>query len=353
MERKNTNRAKDLPIGKEYQKGVTLVDIDTTIAEYMRESIIPNVEENGRVVNVPLIYGNAERWEGARKNGYLRDERGRIQIPLIMFKRNSIQRDEQLQHFRDGLRMPAVQIYNKKNRYDRFSAMNGVRPSFQQYELAIPAYVTVTYEVMIWTSFTEHMNQIVEAYQYATDRYWGTENGFKFRTRIDSFETAQEVGAGSERVIRTTFTMVVNAYLLAEEFNKKPTVKKSFTPKRVVWGVETDLTGNILSSPSIYGEYQYLIDFVAIRGSQMAEYVDQYVVKLTNVVLPILPPELVGTFDVDNWFKVYINGDFIPSSVYTYSYDGYKNEITFTFNALGFPLDEDDEVAITGKFQEL
>jgi hypothetical protein len=353
MERKNTNKAKDLAIGKEFIKGVKIIDIDTAIAQYMRESIVPNLEENGKVVKVPLIYGNAERWEGARKNGYLRDQRGRIQIPLIMFKRNSIQRDESLQHFRDGIRMPAVQMYSPRNRYDKFSKMNATTPSYEQYEVAIPAYVTITYEVMIWTSFTEHMNEIVEAYQYATDRYWGSEDGFKFRTRLDSFETQQEVGEGTERIIRTTFTMVVNAYLLAEEFNNKPTVKKSFTPKRVVWGVETDLTGNMFTSPSIYGEYQNVIDFVAIRGSQRAVFVDQYIVKLTNVNLPILPQELVGTFDVDNWFRVYINGDFIPSSDYQYSFDGDLNEITFTFTGIGFPIDEDDEVMITGKFQEL
>jgi hypothetical protein len=33
MERKETNRAKQLPIDKKYQKGVNLIDIDTTIAE--------------------------------------------------------------------------------------------------------------------------------------------------------------------------------------------------------------------------------------------------------------------------------------------------------------------------------
>jgi hypothetical protein len=80
--------------------------------------------------------------------------------------------------------------------------------------VSVPDYVTVSYEVMIWTSFTEHMNKIVEQFQYATDRYWGSEDGYKFRTRIDSFDNQQEVGEGSERVIRTSFTMTVNAYLL-------------------------------------------------------------------------------------------------------------------------------------------
>ena len=283
MERKDTNRANQLPIEKQYQKGVKLIDIDTTIAEYMGESIIPEVEENGAIVKVPLIYGNAERWEGARKNGYLRDQRGRIQIPLIMFKRNSIQRDESKQNFKDGARMPAYQIYSKSNRYERFSLQNGVQPVKELYNVAVPDYVTVTYEVMIWTSFTEHMNKIVEAFQYATDRYWGTENGYKFRTRLDSFENQQEVGEGTERVIRTTFTMTVNAYLLPEQFNKVPVVKKEYSKKRVVFGVETDLSGTLFASPTLYNEYAQVIDFVAIRGSKMGEFVNATTVKLTNV----------------------------------------------------------------------
>ncbi len=353
MERQETNRANQLPIEKQYQKGVKLIDIDTTIAEYMAASIIPDVEENGASVKVPLIYGNAERWEGARKNGYLRDQRGRIQIPLIMFKRNSIQRDDTRQNFKDGARMPAYQMYSKSNRYERFSLQNGVQPTRELYNVAVPDYVTVTYEVMIWTSFTEHMNKIVEAFQYATDRYWGTENGYKFRTRLDSFENQQEVGEGTERVIRTTFTMTVNAYLLPEQFNRVPVVKKEYSKKRVLFGVETDLSGESFSSATLYNEYAQIIDFVAIRGSQMAEYVNATTVKLTGVKKPLLPSELVGVFDTDNWFRVYINGDFISPSFYTYSYNAFLKEIVFVFTNLNFEIESNDEIAITGKFQEL
>jgi hypothetical protein len=353
MERKETNRAKQLPIDKKYQKGVNLIDIDTTIAEYMSSVIIPDVEENGKKVKVPLLYGNAERWKNARKDGYLKDVRGRIQIPMIMFKRNSIQRDESLQHFKDAAIMPSYQQYSAKNKYERFSLQNNVKPVMELYNIRVPDYVSITYEVMIWTSFTEHMNQIVEAFQYATDRYWGNEEKYKFRTRIDSFDNQQEVGAGSERIIRTTFTMNVNAYLLPEKFNELPIVKKENSKKRVVFGVETDLTGNLFSQPSLYNEYAQVIDFVAVRGSQMAEFVNTTTAKLTGVKKPILPSELVGTFDIVNWFRIYINGDFISPSLYAYTYNGITNEITFTFSGLGFDLENVDEIAVTGKFQEI
>jgi len=353
MNKKETNRALQRGISREFVKGVKLIDVDTTIAEYMVDTIIPDVEENGNQVKVPLLYGNAERWNNARKQGYLRDQRGKIQIPLVMFKRNSIERDASLAQFKDVNTLPAYKKYSQHNRYERFTLQSGASRPFEQYEVSVPDYVTVTYEVMIWTSFTEHMNKIVEAFQYATDRYWGSENGYKFRTRIDSFDNQQEVGEGSERIIRTSFTMVVNAYLLPETYDEKPTVKKSFTPKKVVWGVETDLTGQMFTNPNIYNEYQSVIDFVAIRSSQRADVVDVDIIRLTNVRLPVLPPELVGSFDTKNWFRVYINSEFKPSSNYTYTFDGINNTITFNFSGLGFNLDSQDEVDIVGKYEQL
>lgn len=353
MERKERNRGLQRSIEKQFIKGVKLIDVDTTIADYIVDSIIPKLEENGTALKVPLVYGNAERWNDARKNGYLRDQRGRIQIPLVMFKRNSIERDESLTNFKDVNKIMSYKRYSPTNKYDKFSIMNNAKPTIEHYNISVPSYVTVSYEVMIWTSFTEHMNQIVEAFQYATDRYWGKEDGYKFRVRIDSFDTQQEVGQSSERVIRTTFTMVANAYLLPEMFDDKPVVKKAFSPKRIIFGIETDLTGNLFTNVSAYNEYQNVIDFIATRGSQMAQFVNANTVKLTNVYLPLLPSELVGTFDVNNWFRVYINGEFKSYVYYSYSFNSITNEITFNFDGLGFDLDSNDEVAITGKFQEL
>ena len=354
MNKKETNRANQISISKEFTKGVQLIDIDTTIAEYMVDSIIPNVEENGNQVKVPLLYGNAERWNNARTKGYLRDSRGKIQLPLVMFKRNSIDRQDGMAQFKDVNTLPAYKKYSQKNKYERFSLQVGASKALEQYEISVPDYVTVTYEVMVWTSFTEHMNAIIEQFQYATDRYWGTDSGYKFRTRIDSFDNQQEVGEGSERVIRTSFTMVTNAYLLPETFDDKPTVKKSFTPKKVVWGIETDLTGTSFSNPNIYNEYQSVIDFVATRSSQSGGFVDYRTITLSNVRLPILPVELIGSFDTLNWFRVYVNSEFKPSTTYTYSFNGTTNEIVFIFNAtLGFELDANDEVDVVGKYEQL
>lgn len=369
---------KNIPINRAEQikresddkgRGVRLYDIDMAIAEHMIDTVVPTIEVFREKIKIPVMYGNPERWSAVKKDGYLRDRKGQIQLPLIMFKRNSIARDESMASTMNrNVFYPTITKYSKKHKYDRFSQMMGTQRPVEQYNITMPDYVTVSYEVMIWTDFTEHMNKIIEAFQYATDEYWGDKSGFKFRVRIDSFDNTTEVGEGSQRIVRTSFTMAVNAYLLPEKFDNELTHKKSFSPKKVVWGIETDLTGldggNVTNSQvekKLYNEYSDIIDFMSIRGSQEATFVDADTIKLTNVELPKLPPELVGVFDVTDWFRVYINGVLIPSTKYSYTGSYTENEIVFNFSTgsistttdLGYILETTDEFGVTGKFIEL
>jgi|TARA_R110002124_G_scaffold189366_2_gene356571 hypothetical protein len=370
------NRGEQLKIeapSQEKGKGVRLYDVDMAIAEHMIDTVVPSVEIFREKVKVPVMYGNPERWKAIQKDGYLRDKKGQLQIPLIMFKRNSIERDEAMSSTMNRhVSYPSVSRYSKKHRYDRFSAMSGTQKPVEVFDVVMPDYVTISYEVMIWTDFTEHMNKIVEAFQYATDEYWGDKSGFKFRVKVDSFDNTTEVGEGSQRIVRTTFTMLVNAYLLPEQFNNESTHKKSLTPKKVVWGMETDLTGlsggNVTNSSvkkQLINEYADIIDFMSIRGSKQATFVDADSFKLQNVDLPKLPPELDGVFNTDDWFRIYINGVFVANTKYTY--EEINNEIYFNFSTgsldgdgnlisnttdLGYVLENTDEFGITGKFIE-
>jgi hypothetical protein len=89
--------------------------------------------------------------------------------------------------------------------------------------------------------------------------------------------------------------------------------------------------------------------------------VDSDSVKLTNVELPKLPPELSESFNEDDRFRVYINGVLIPAAKYSYTSSYTNNEIVFNFSTgsaisatdLGYEIDSGDEIGITGKFIEL
>lgn len=361
-------------------KGVKLYDVDMAIAEHMIDTVLPTVEIFQEKQKIPVVYGNPERWKSVQKDGYLRDKKGVLQIPLVMFKRNSIQRDDILSNTMNRhVSYPSISRYSKKHKYDKFSAMTGTEKPVEMYDVVIPDYVNITYEVIVWTDFTEHMNKIVEAFQYATDEYWGDKGGFKFRVKIDSFDNTTEISEGSQRIVRTNFTMAVYAYLLPEQFDNESTHRKSISPKKVVWGLETDLTGldggNVTNSTlkkKLINEYSDAIDFVSIRGSKQGSFVDADTFKLTSVEKPKLPPELIGTFNEDEWFRVYINGVFIPKTKYNYVHGDSNDEIIFNFstgslseggtyptdlqsttNDLGYILENTDEFGVTGKFKEL
>ena len=73
--------------------GVTLFDIDYAIMSYLEDTVLPTLDDNGKALKIPVVYGNSERWNGARRDGIFRDNKGRIQLPLMMIRRTSIARD--------------------------------------------------------------------------------------------------------------------------------------------------------------------------------------------------------------------------------------------------------------------
>ena len=48
------------------------------------------IEENGKFIPVPVMYASPENWASAQKDGFMRDSNGKVQTPLISFKRNSL-----------------------------------------------------------------------------------------------------------------------------------------------------------------------------------------------------------------------------------------------------------------------
>ena len=233
-------RADHITTPKEDQIGVSLYDIDEAIFRYMEDVIIPELKEDEKTLKVPILYANPERWTAIQKQGYLRDERSQLQIPLITFKRENVDKKENQNLFSRNVTYPTIKRWSSRNRYDRFSLMTGVQPEYEAHNVAMPDYVTLSYTVTMWTHYTEQMNTLIEAFSFARDNYWGDRDKFKFMTEIGAFNTEQDTADNSERIIRTTFDLTVNGYILPNKFNNRPTVKKDYTIKRVVTTTEID-----------------------------------------------------------------------------------------------------------------
>ena len=217
---------------------VGLMDIDSTIMYYFNNVIKPVVEENGEVVKVPIMYSNPERWSIVQKRGFLLDNKKQILTPLIAFKRNSIEKDTNISVDKLNPKDPKLfytfqKQYSAKNRYDKFSVQQGLNKTKELYSVAVPDYVKLTYDFIIWTSYIEQMNKLIEQVIYSEGAYWGEDGKFKFRTQIDNYTDASEVAVNTERLIKTNFSVTLNGYLIPEEFNNVVTTQKQLTPKRI------------------------------------------------------------------------------------------------------------------------
>ncbi len=215
---------------------ITLLDIDSAIFEYMDKVINLTVEDNGENVKVPLFYGSPERWKSIQTDGGIRDNQGKLQLPAIMFKRNTVAKNPNLTTLNRHLNIQVVKKFDEKNKYDRFSLLTSASaPVAQILNVTMPDHVTLTYEFMMWTEYVEQMNTLIEKINFAAEEYWGDPKRFKFRVYITDYTNTTEVNSGKDRMVRTTFNMTVQAYLLPDSFeNKKLTTTKTLTQRRIV-----------------------------------------------------------------------------------------------------------------------
>ena len=360
--RENLNRAHQIKSSKEdVKQSITLFDIDYAMMTYLEDTVLPQLEENGTAVKIPVIYGNSERWTGSRRQGVYRDNKGKIQLPLMMLRRTSITKDETMPMLNRHVSYPAITKYSKDNRYDRFSAFgSSVKPKQEIYRITMPDYVEVNYECMCWTSYTEQLNLVIEALNFVSS-YWGDKDSFKFRTSVSDFNVINEVGEGTERINRVEFSLAVKAYLLPEKFDGENTTKKSMSVKRVVIATETDVTGNgrlegLLTKPSPYYDNKDIIDWLNLNNSKILTASTQNIFTTTGIRLISVPLILSSTVSNNDNLKVYINGIRVYEEVgaYTKNIIGNNLEITFNPMVLGYNVETTGyEVAIIGKFVDV
>lgn len=378
ISRKN-DKIKDISIG--------LLDIDEAIQYYFDNTIQPSVIQNGVRLKVPVLYGDAEKWKLVQNDGFYRDHSGKIMAPLIMYKRTNIEKNRTLGNKLDGNEAHLFNVfetkYNKKNFYNKFDILTNTVPSKQYYVSVVPDYVTVTYECVLFTNFVEQNNKLIEAIEFASDSYWGNFKKFHFRTKIDTFAVTNVIEQDGDRVAKTTFTMTLNGYLIADSVNAKAAATNMFySPSQVVFGVEVVGNANetfVASSQIAASQGAGNTSFVGggtnvtntsvtnnitvVTGSLIdGSYLNINVTKIADTVTApntavftgasiaqpvsgsLLPPTSVSNF------YFYINGQNIPSSYVTLSSGSGNVTLTFNTASIGYSLISTDEITAVGKF---
>ena len=219
----------------------TIYAVDYAIMSYIRDVIRPTVTEDGNLIEVPVIYANGEKWSQVQKHGYMRDAKGKLMAPVITIKRNSIVERDTLKKLDvnqnpSGNAMVMKNAFTQQNKYDRFSVLTNIRQSNEVYITSVPEFIDVSYELLLWTNYTDQLNGIVEQIMPTGGFAWGTT--WKFNTYIDDYSFETMNNSGEDRMIRATLPLRVKATILLENELRKSTIQKRFSVKKILFSSE-------------------------------------------------------------------------------------------------------------------
>ena len=355
---------------------VGLQDIDESIMFYFQNVIRPFVYQNGTRIEVPVIYGSPEKWKSVQKDGYYKDKNGAIMAQIIMFKRDTMEKNRSLTNKLDSnqphLYTSFTKTYNPKNAYSNFNVLTNRIPVEQFVVNVVPDYVNLTYTCAIQTYYVEQMNKIIEAINYASDSYWGDPERFKFKASIDSYSTAIEVSDNSNRIIKGTFTIKLFGYIIPDTVQKDVTAIKKYNSKaQVIIGLETvngqsefvALTKK--KSPVSFPQTPTNGGGGGGGGGNIdpatLAYLNTNVQKLgtfvtsTSVTFPsgwLTAPAGLPATSLNN-FSIFCNGALIENdAIVSLTVDGTNTITTLVIDPveLGYSFDLQDEVIAIGKF---
>ena len=229
---------------------IGIKDIDEAVFYYFQNVIKPFVYQNGERRSVPIIYAAPERWKSFQRDGYYRDKKGAIMLPIMVVKRDTITKDRSVYNKLDAndpnLYASFQRAFNPKNFYSNFAAINNKIPSKQMYAVAVPDFLTLEYSVLIQTYYMEQLNKIIEACEYASDAYWGNPERFKFRAFIDSFTTQTNLTAGKDRLVIGNFNIRLRGYIIPDTVQKDMTaINKYNTKSKFIVTMETTSNSEI------------------------------------------------------------------------------------------------------------
>jgi len=351
---------------------IALYDVDYAIKWHIENIIHPTITEQNSIITVPVLFAAGEKFAAVQKHGYLRDNQGKLLTPLIMIKRNSVTKREDIQDLKvletQEARITFEKKYSAANRYDRFSLSNRP-PAKEYYSMDVPKFVQIEYELLIWTNNSIQLNEIVEQFIWFDGKAFG--DAHKFITHIDppTFETVNNTG--EDRIVRANMSMRTKAHILNTHGPNAPSLYKLNPVNRMVVAIEVDshiesTTSNIVAPIMLSTAIQPVLGAGKTGGGGSTTNVSDALTyintnsQLTGTVLNsttvsfasgwIQAPTSLPVTSINN-FIFYANGVLIERSAITsFTAAGSVSTLTVNTTNLGYTLSAQDEIIGIGKF---
>ena len=240
-----------------------LEDLDRAIFNLFDKDIPLFYMHANQQRKVPVIFATGERFAVLRRKEPLTDKNNAIILPLISIIRNSVENKPQ-KGMANNMMFPTVvakriaeedtawkQISNKENllnslyspaRKTEIAGDLSLQPKLSNnivevIEIPPPRYFGASYEVTIWSSFTQQMNAIMETIMSAYTLHPGqqfrveSDKGYWFPAFIDSSvsqDASYQDFSDQERYVKYSFNITATGYIVAPNIMGGKTALRSF-----------------------------------------------------------------------------------------------------------------------------
>ena len=372
------NRAKQISLKNDKDKDfyIGMKDLTDAVDYYFKQILRLSVVQNNNRISIPIVYGTPENWLSVQRDGYFRDQQGKLQAPLLMYKRTSVTQNRNLGYKLDGNMVHNVQLfeksYNPRNNYGNFAVLNSRAPEKEYVVSVTPDYVTVEFECIVWTYFIEQMDKIIEALNFSSRAYWGDPNKFQFYSNIDSFNESVSYDIGEDRAVKSSFTLTLNGYLIPDTVNKKlANADRYYGASQILFGMEVasdsaQQTANmrkiepkkisrVMAADSINNTFTSGVDITTLIYLTVNSQVAGTYINSTTATFNkswAIPPAGLPANSIDN-FNFFVNGQYLEKqAVVSWTDDGLgTSTLVINPSVLTFSFDSTDLILAVGKFK--
>ncbi len=233
-----------------------IIDVDAAFYEFFNSKLNIQIRAaNDMTKKVPVIFVAPERWLASRDEP-IREPEGSLVLPIITLSRTNMStgNDAGFERIFADIKQDHMyykQVDNKSSllkeltniAHQSGSAYDPNVPVYEVYTHRAPDHYIFDYEVMIWSSNIEEMNEILEKiaqqYDYLSVKSFNflMPTGYYFVAfQQDGIEDESNLSdfTGKERIIKKKLTYRVPANIMPQSNQRRDQLKRFWTQSKLV-----------------------------------------------------------------------------------------------------------------------
>lgn len=236
-----------------------LKDVDKGFYDWWDKKLdLHYVNKDGEKKKLPVLFMTSERWFKSRIEG-VRNKQGQLILPLLVIARTAVSdstsgpTSRQFADTQEEAYTIARQAHPKSSIVKNLvqSRSKNIDPNFPIYEMftaPVPDHYSLTYEVDIWTSYVDDMNDFIQ--KIGQEMNFKSKKMFKFDINNGMYFVAfkdeelnddsnMEDFSDSERIVKKEYRFNVSAHIIPENKQRPNSFRRYLSQTKLVIKSET------------------------------------------------------------------------------------------------------------------